>query len=352
MDRQRPIPGFLRAIRICLPIALSAVLLSSCVSPPDDAPDSGSNNSGSGNGDSIPSGTGQSDGPIASSISSATPAGEDLQVNILSLERHSPDILVLNINAVNKGEEKVRVFNTFAELGGHGTTPNGVSLIDMHNNKRYMPLTLTDGKTCHCSDWDGQQNLAPGGVIDIWAAFPSPPENVELVAVTTPVTPDFLDIPITEAASPDSAIAGAPVAEPRILDLRAFQDDISGDSSRTDSDEETSILLASDVLFDLNESTLTSTADDALQKVAEEIDSVSATTIRVDGYTDNSGNDSINNPLSTDRAKAVETRLKELITRDGVSFEVNGHGSADPVGDNSTEEGRKKNRRVTITFTK
>lgn len=256
------------------------------------------------------------------------------------------------MNVINTGEKKAHVFYTLAELGGYSTTPNGVSLIDMQNNKRYMPLTLTDGKTCHCSDWDGQQNLAPGGVIDVWAAFPSPPENVELVAVTTPVTPDFLDIPITEAASPDSAIAGAPVAEPRILDLRAFQDDISGDSSRTDSDEETSILLASDVLFDLNESTLTSAADDALQKVAEEIDSVSATTIRVDGYTDNSGNDSINNPLSTDRAKAVETRLKELITRDGVSFEVNGHGSADPVGDNSTEEGRAKNRRVTITFTK
>ncbi|WP_234401698.1 OmpA family protein, partial [Thermobifida halotolerans] len=220
------------------------------------------------------------------------------------------------------------------------------------NNKRYMPFTLTDGETCHCSNWRGQEKLAPGGNIDIWAAFPSPPESVELVAVTTPATPDFLDIPITEATSPDSAIVDTPTSEPRVLDLRAFQDDMDGNSSRTESAEETSIMLSSDVLFGLNEATLTEAAEEALRNVAEEINSSSGTTIQVNGYTDDTGSDSINNPLSQKRAEAVASRLEELVTRDGITFEVSGHGSADPVGDNSTEEGRAKNRRVTVTFTK
>ncbi|RCV58000.1 OmpA family protein [Marinitenerispora sediminis] len=215
-----------------------------------------------------------------------------------------------------------------------------------------MPLKLTDEETCHCSSWRGDENLGPGGSIDIWVAFPSPPEDIESMSVTTPVTPDFLDIPVTEAEAPDSAIADAPVAEPRVLDIRAYQDDIEGGTARTDSGDETTILLSSDVLFELNESDLTPEADDVLRQVAEEIDNASASTVEIDGYTDNTGNDRINKPLSEDRAASVEERLRELVTREGLGYEVAGHGSADPVGDNRTDEGREKNRRVTITFAK
>jgi len=72
--------------------------------------------------------------------------------------------------------------------------------------------------------------------------------------------------------------------------------------------------------------------------------------VTVDGYTDNTGNDAINNPLSVARAQAVETQLKQLVTRQGVSYKAAGHGSADPVADNGNAEGRRKNRRVTVTF--
>ena len=143
-----------------------------------------------------------------------------------------------------------------------------------------MPLKLTDEKTCHCSNWKGQENLSPGETIEIWAAYPAPPEDVELMTVMTPVTPDFLDIPITEAASPDPDIVNTPVAEPRILDFWAFQDDIDGSSSRSETGDTTSITLSSDVLFELNESTLTDAADETLRAVAEEIDASSTTTVK------------------------------------------------------------------------
>lgn len=69
----------------------------------------------------------------------------------------------------------------------------------------------------------------------------------------------------------------------------------------------------------------------------------------IGGYTDNSGDAVANLGLSQRRATAVR---RELITR-GVaagSLKALGHGDADPIADNATEEGRAKNRRTTITW--
>jgi len=341
---------------LLLVAALSTVLLSSCVSTPNSSGSSEQNA-----GDTEPNGgNGTSENrdgrsPIATALTNAAAGGRNLRFDIYSLERHSSEVLVLTMGVTNIGQESTKLNYTLSEFGDKGgepTTPNGVSLIDMQNHKRYMPLKLTDEKTCHCSNWKGQENLPPGESIEIWAAYPAPPRDVELMAVMTPVTPDFLDIPITDAESPDPAIVDTPVAEPRVLDFWAFQDDIDGGSSRSETGDTTSIMLSSDVLFELNESALTDAADETLRAVAEEIDASSATIVQIDGHTDNTGNDAINNPLSLDRAKAVEKRLKELITRGGITFEVAGHGSSEPVADNDTEEGRAKNRRVTITFAK
>jgi len=68
--------------------------------------------------------------------------------------------------------------------------------------------------------------------------------------------------------------------------------------------------------------------------------------VAIFGHTDSTGSDAINNPLSVNRAKAVETKLKSL----GVTNikRVEGQGSTNPVADNSTAEGRKQNRRVEV----
>ena len=69
----------------------------------------------------------------------------------------------------------------------------------------------------------------------------------------------------------------------------------------------------------------------------------------IGGYTDSSGDPLANLGLSQRRAVAV--RL-QLVAR-GVppaALRAVGHGDADPVADNSTEEGRAKNRRTKITW--
>ncbi len=62
-------------------------------------------------------------------------------------------------------------------------------------------------------------------------------------------------------------------------------------------------------------------------------------------HTDNQGNENFNIKLSARRAEAVK---KYLISK-GVPADIldtKGFGSSKPIADNSTEEGRSKNRRV------
>jgi outer membrane protein OmpA-like peptidoglycan-associated protein len=69
--------------------------------------------------------------------------------------------------------------------------------------------------------------------------------------------------------------------------------------------------------------------------------------LSIEGYTDNVGSAAQNLKLSQDRAKAVEAGL----VADGISpdrLETEGFGDRNPIADNSTEDGRARNRRVTL----
>ena len=70
--------------------------------------------------------------------------------------------------------------------------------------------------------------------------------------------------------------------------------------------------------------------------------------VRIDGYTDNSGDAAYTQQLSERRAQTVRTHL---ISR-GVSgdrVEAKGFGEENPLHSNDTRDGRKLNRRTEIT---
>jgi len=67
----------------------------------------------------------------------------------------------------------------------------------------------------------------------------------------------------------------------------------------------------------------------------------------VTGYTDNVGGTDHNAALSLHRAEAVRDHLVSL-GADPSKFEVRGAGEADPIADNTTDDGRAKNRRVEV----
>lgn len=90
----------------------------------------------------------------------------------------------------------------------------------------------------------------------------------------------------------------------------------------------------------------------ALSQLKDELAINSALAIQIDGYTDNTGSDTVNIPLSSARATAVKAyfqRVAPLSFPDSRFVGVAGHGSADPIASNDTAAGKALNRRVEIT---
>jgi OOP family OmpA-OmpF porin len=71
----------------------------------------------------------------------------------------------------------------------------------------------------------------------------------------------------------------------------------------------------------------------------------------INGHTDSIGSVEYNLGLSKRRAESVATYLQQRGVNLGDRFSVNGFGKSQPIADNSTEEGRARNRRVEIRRT-
>ena len=102
----------------------------------------------------------------------------------------------------------------------------------------------------------------------------------------------------------------------------------------------------SGILFATGKADLSAASQTSITEIAKVLKDNGDMDIAIIGHTDNTGSDKINNPLSVNRAKSVEKSLKAQ----GVSNikRVEGQGSTNPVADNSTEAGRKLNRRVEV----
>lgn len=84
-----------------------------------------------------------------------------------------------------------------------------------------------------------------------------------------------------------------------------------------------------------------------LNRLLKFIDDYDVELIEIGGHTDNSGSEAYNKKLSNQRANAVKEYLM-LHNCDAEKLKTVGYGASKPVSDNSTEEGRAKNRRVEI----
>ena len=105
--------------------------------------------------------------------------------------------------------------------------------------------------------------------------------------------------------------------------------------------------IALEILFDTGKSTIKSESQAIIDEIYKLLQDNPSLKVSIEGHTDNVGDAENNKKLSENRAKSV---VNELIAK-GINqqrLSAVGHGQERPVGDNRTEEGRAKNRRVEI----
>lgn len=112
-------------------------------------------------------------------------------------------------------------------------------------------------------------------------------------------------------------------------------------------DNQLKINVPSDISFASGSAEISPEFASILDSFAETLKHYTNTTIAIYGFTDNTGSDSVNLPLSRQRAANV----RDYLVNKGVAanrFHIEGRGSSNPIADNSTKAGRAKNRRVEI----
>lgn len=119
----------------------------------------------------------------------------------------------------------------------------------------------------------------------------------------------------------------------------------------TETPDGTGILVnLPDVTFAVDSTTISPAFRTELDEVAQSLITYPSSLVDVMGHTDSTGSDAYNLDLSRRRAESVASYL----TSRGVSrarLESIGYGEQHPVADNTTPEGRARNRRVEIRIT-
>jgi outer membrane protein OmpA-like peptidoglycan-associated protein len=105
--------------------------------------------------------------------------------------------------------------------------------------------------------------------------------------------------------------------------------------------------IPSDISFDTNRSDIKPDFRPILDRFATTLNENPATTVTIVGHTDSTGGDSVNQPLSVDRA----AHTRDYLASRGVAptrVVVEGRGAREPIASNDDNAGRARNRRVEI----
>ncbi|MFJ6568238.1 OmpA family protein [Streptomyces sp. NPDC091292] len=186
--------------------------------------------------------------------------------------------------------------------------------------------------------------LTVGGIGVGSAQADDPTPGAPPGSVTSAVPPEV------DANSPGLRLAdGATLADVKVLDIKSVVEDLGGEERREDTNQDVKFALQAEVLFPKDSSTLNPDARSRIRAIADEIKSQRATNIRVFGFTDDLGSYEHGKVLSKKRADAVHDALAADLGPE-ITYEVRGYSEDYPIADNTSEQGRRKNRRVEVSF--
>lgn len=105
--------------------------------------------------------------------------------------------------------------------------------------------------------------------------------------------------------------------------------------------------IPADISFDTGRSDIKSNFRPVLERFATTLQDNPAATVTIVGHTDSTGDASVNDPLSVDRA----AQTRDYLAMRGVSpnrIMIDGRGEREPIASNDDASGRARNRRVEI----
>jgi OOP family OmpA-OmpF porin len=133
-----------------------------------------------------------------------------------------------------------------------------------------------------------------------------------------------------------------------IVTEKAMEQEVTADASSLSEELNISCHVAVyGIQFGTGKATIQPSSENVLAEIVKLLQQNPDLKLRVEGHTDNQGNAAANQTLSDKRAQAVVVWL----TGKGIPagrLTAKGFGATKPVADNSTEDGRAKNRRVEL----
>ncbi|WP_282696953.1 OmpA family protein [Streptomyces sp. CC208A] len=181
--------------------------------------------------------------------------------------------------------------------------------------------------------------------ITVW-----PLSSGEALADDPPGTTSTSPPPAIDPNSPGLMLPdGATLAPAKVLDIKQIVEEEGGEQRREDTNVDVTFALQAEVLFPKDSAKLSPAATTRIRAIAAEVRTQGSGRVRVFGFTDNLGSYEHGLKLSKERAVAVQQVLARELDP-GTSYDIRGYSEDYPIADNRTEEGRKKNRRVEISF--
>ncbi len=293
---------------------------------------------------------------------------EEMQFSITALER-TPDYTVMHY--------EIDYPDGFEGANRNLSMPH--TLVDPMSGRVFREYVDSDGlKYGSVSpNNDGLYPVHDGVTNEYRRYFPPIPEDVEQVTFVGSGLGAMTGIPIqdvdedqpgpTNPNGPNHLTPDDPPDDNLTFENRPPDDDAEADtgwvesfvdsdiaSITRDGDRET-ISLHSDVMFEFDESALTSDAEDVVRQASETLASnvsEDGSEVTVIGHTDGKGSDDYNQNLSEERADTVRDLLLDELG-EGYDYELEGRGSTEPVaveGGADDEEARARNRRVEFSY--
>ncbi|MDR0661073.1 MAG: OmpA family protein [Prevotellaceae bacterium] len=146
-------------------------------------------------------------------------------------------------------------------------------------------------------------------------------------------------------------VAGALIGKKMDKQAEELKQQVEGAEVETvNNGEAIKLTFDSGILFATGKADLSEASKISLAKFAVSLQQNPNTDVTIEGHTDNTGSDSVNQPLSENRARSVYS----FLAAQGVNSQrmhTVGYSSYRPVADNSTADGRSKNRRVEVYIT-